>query len=132
MSYTCTCLDGMGNPLGSPKNVTSCDECSTSCTSNNYQCSYVENQDFAGISMGVFIALVVIQLLLWVFMIVFSVVVIKRCKGKPSWLNPTVILLLVFWFLFGWFPGIGFALFVALLVILIIYGNQCKNRKTSK
>ena len=111
MSYTCTCLDGNGNPLGSPKSATSCDECSTFCTSNNYQCSYIDNQDFAGIS---------------------SVVVIKRCKGKPSWLNPTVILLLVFWLLFGWFPGIGFALFVALLVILIIYGNQCKNRKKSK
>lgn len=41
----------------------------------------------------------------------------RKCNGKPSWLNPVIITLSVLWIIFSWVPFIGFALFVALLVI---------------
>lgn len=128
MSYKCSCLDDMGNVTGPTITVSSCDECS--CSSGKVQCEQnTDGDNFAGISLGVFIAIVVIQLALWAIMIIFSVIVMKKCKGNPKWLNPTVITLLVLWLIMGWFPGIGFALFIALLVILIIYANKCKSGK---
>lgn len=134
MSYKCTCLDPSGLPTGTTATVSNCFQCSNTC-GVNYNCDLKEDnstQEFAGITLGVFIALVVIQLLLWAVMIIFSVIVLKKCKGNPKWLNPTVITLLVLWLLCGWFPGIGFALFVALLIILIIFANQCKSGKKIK
>ena len=134
MSYKCACINANGSSTGSTITVTNCSQCQNIC-GMNYSCSLKDDdstQEFAGITMGVFIALVVIQLLLWAVMIIFSVIVLKKCKGNPKWLNPTVITLLVLWLLCGWFPGIGFALFVALLIILIIFANQCKSGKKIK
>ena len=134
MSYECTCLDSSGFPTGFTATVSDCFQCSNTC-GNYYSCNLKEDDssnEFAGITLGVFIALVVIQLVLWAVMIIFSVIVLKKCKGNPKWLNPTVITLLVLWLICGWFPGIGFALFVALLIILIIYANQCKSGKKIK
>lgn len=53
----------------------------------------------------------------------------RKCNGKPSWLNPVIITLLVLWIIFSWVPFIGFALFIALLVLLINYDNICKKSK---
>lgn len=120
MSYTCSCLTNNKSSV-----LDDCSKCQEFCESNNYQCTD-NNNTFSGVPYITFVVLVVIQIALLVFMIAFSIVVIKKCKGKPSWLNPTIITLLILWLLIGWFPGIGLALFIALLIILIVFNNKCK------
>lgn len=88
-----------------------------------------DNTSF-GLSLTLYVLIVIIQILLLVFMIIYSISVMKKCKGKPSWLNPVIITLLVLWIILSWVPFVGFALFVALLVILLNYDNVCK--KSSK
>lgn len=79
-----------------------------------------------GIGMGIFLAMIVIYLILLVVMIWFSIHVMNKCGGTPSWLNPTIISLLVIWVILGWVPGLGQIDFVVLLIILIIFNNKCK------
>jgi hypothetical protein len=73
------------------------------------------------------ITIIVLQIAFLIGMIIFSVIVLKKCKGNPKWLNPTVITLLILWVLIGWFPGIGFLLFITLLTILIIFALKCNH-----
>jgi hypothetical protein len=81
-----------------------------------------------GLSIGVFLAILLVTIAVWALMIWFSVHVMNKCGGKPGWLNPTVITLLVLFFLGGWIPGLGFVFFVALLVLLIAYNSKCKGK----
>jgi hypothetical protein len=83
------------------------------------------NEVVLGISVSLFIILVVFQILFLIFMIWFSIHVIKKCKNKPSWLNPTIITLLILWLIIGWYPGVGFALFITLFIILISFNISC-------
>jgi hypothetical protein len=116
------------------QDVSDCAECNDLCKEAISQsCSDTDEPKKAtgmvlGLSLTFFLVMFVISIALLIFMIWFSVHVLKKCKGKPSWLNPTVITLLVLWLLIGWFPGLGLVLFVALLVILIIYNNKCKKK----
>lgn len=87
-----------------------------------------DNTSF-GLSLSLYILIIIIQILLLVFMIIYSISVMRKCNGKPSWLNPVIITLLVLWIIFSWVPFIGFALFIALLVLLINYDNICKKSK---
>lgn len=73
------------------------------------------------------ITIIILQTAFLIAMIIFAVIVLKKCRGDPKWLNPTVITLLILWVLIGWFPGIGFLLFITLLTILIIFALKCKN-----
>jgi len=117
-SFTCTCN-------GASTIVSSCDQCRCSegiatCTANTNAPKIV-----LGISLGLFVTIFVLTLVVWALMIWFSVHVLRKCKGKPNWLNPVVITLLVVWLLLGWVPGLGFVFFVALLILLILYNVQC-------
>jgi len=82
-----------------------------------------------GLSVGVFLAILLVSLVLWIFLIWFSIHVMRKCHGQPGWLNPTVITLLVLYFLMGWIPGLGFLFFIALLIILIVFNNKCVSSK---
>lgn len=125
MSYTCTCLNGYST------NINDCSQCTnicnarndvmTSCVNNN-----VVNKTVMGISLVVFLVFLIISIVLLIFMIWFSIHVMKKCKGKPAWLNPTIITLLVLWILLGWIPGFGLLDFIALLIILLIYNQKCR------
>jgi hypothetical protein len=88
-----------------------------------------ENNDLYGLSLSLYILIIVIQILLLIFMIIFSIYVMKKCKGSPSWLNPVIITLLVLCLVFCWVPFIGFILFVVLLFILLNYDSICKKVK---
>lgn len=126
MTFTCVCTT-----TGDSKTVNNCNECTNFCKNQSMTC--VPDPDpnptvnaVLGVSVAIFVTFFIISILLLVFMIWFSVVVMKKCKGKPAWLNPTVITLLILWLLMGWFPGVGLAFFIALLVILIVFNNKCK------
>jgi len=138
-TYSCTCTDGTFR-----SDATSCEGCSSwcntasSCTTqpNCMQTCYLNASKtttaaIAGVSIGIFFALLAVTVIFWVFLVWFSVHVLKKCKGKPGWLNGTVIALLVLLFLMGWVPGLGFLLLVGLLVLLIIYNNKCKKVKST-
>lgn len=127
MSNNCVCTGTY-----SFQDVQNCSACSDLCGSvgqNQISCSPSPQKVgtvVLGVSLTVFLVILAIQIALLIFMIWFSIHVMRKCKGKPKWLNPTVIALLVIWILIGWFPGIGFLDFIVLLVILIIYNNKCK------
>lgn len=129
--YNCVCDNG-----SSKNDALSCDDCETWCKDGKGgMTSCLVNTTgntpavFLGLTLGVFFAILVITIVVWVLMIWFSVHVMKKCGGKPAWLNPTLITLLVLFFLGGWIPGLGFVFFVALLVLLIVYNNNCKGKK---
>lgn len=117
----CICKDD------SQVDVNSCHECDDNCKSKGGQKSCDDSQvkKVLGITIGVFVAMIVISLIIMVLMIVWSVYTIKKCNGKPEWLTPTIIVLLILWLVA--FP-ISPVIFVALLVILIIYSTGCKKR----
>lgn len=84
-----------------------------------------------GIGLTIFIVCIIIHIIVSILLIWFAIFVFKKCRSNPSWLSPTVITLLVLFILIGWFPVygsfIGFLIFVALLIILIIFANKCSN-----
>lgn len=122
MLYTCTCN-------GQVSTVDTCSKCT--CPSGTLTC-FPENTNGSstvlGISLAFFLILFFITVAIWAVMIWFSVHVMRKCKGRPGWLNPTVITLLVLWLLMGWIPGLGFLFFVSLLIILIIFNNKCNQK----
>lgn len=81
-----------------------------------------------GLSIALFLTIVIIQIVIWLIMIFFSIAVYKKCKNKPG-VRVAIVTLLILWILFSWIPFFGFVLFVVLLVILIIYNNECKKKK---
>jgi len=83
------------------------------------------NPVIMGFSAVTFAILLVLQILLLIFMIWFSISVLQRCGNKPSWLTPTVIVLLILWLFIGWYPGIGFLLFITLLILLMYFSAKC-------
>lgn len=125
MSYVCNCKS-----TGVTYQTQDCQECARLCGNQEMEC-YNQNQTIMGVPNGVFIALFVIQLFIWVIMILFSLAVMKKCGGNPTWLNPTIITILFLWILFGWIPGLGFIMFVFLLVLLIVFSMQCNGRNGS-
>lgn len=84
------------------------------------------NSIIMGINATTYILLFIIQLILIIFMIWFSINVINKCNGKPAWLTPVVLTLLILWLLIVWANGSGLILFVTLLIILIIQNSNCK------
>lgn len=128
MSFKCTCDNG------NVSTVDNCDSCAIQCFgTQGYTCEDIkEQQMLLGITYTVFIIFVIIQILLWIFMIFFTVTVLKKCNGKIPWLAPVCITLLVLWICIGWFPGVGLVLFIALLVILLVFEGKCKKRGKKK
>ena len=137
-TFSCTCPDGSFR-----SDVGSCGDCTTFCKSKSscttqpqcYQSCFLNASKtttaaIAGVSVGIFFAFLAITVIFWVFLVWFSIHVLKKCNGKPGWLNGTVIALLVLLFFMGWVPGLGFLLLVGLLVLLIIYNNKCKKGKS--
>ena len=127
--YKCTCGDGTVHT-----GVSDCEQCSSLCTtSSSYGCVIESNtttvKTMVGVSSGVFISLLLVSLVLWIALIWFSIHVMRKCHGNPSWLNPTVITLLVLFFLLGWIPGLGILFFITLLILLIVYNNQCVSKR---
>jgi len=120
MSVKCVC------PNGNTYIKSFCSDCQQDCTCIEEPTS--EQKAVLGLGLAVFLVFLIIQILLLIFMIWFSIHVMTKCKGNPTWLNPTVIALLILWVIIGWFPGIGIALFIALLVILIIYNQKCAGK----
>lgn len=125
MSLSCFCNDG--NVFN---NITDCSQCSQKCSSTDYSCLPQREINFImGVSITTYIILIVLSIALFVFLIYFSIHVMKKCKGKPKWLNPTIITLLVIWILFSWVPGFGFFAFLFLIILLIYFQQKCKNLK---
>jgi len=122
MSTKCTCGDGRSTVTDGD-----CTECHKFCADSTYNCVPYQ-KTFLGISVTVLLTFVVLSVVILVLMIWFSILVMKKCKGRPGWLNPVIITLLVLWLLIGWFPGLGFVFFIVLLVILIVFYNKCKRK----
>lgn len=124
MSYTCTCSNGFFS------NISDCSQCNDLCRLNkDSMVSCIDNKTntvIMGLGLTVFLIFLILSIVLLVFMIWFSIHVMRKCKGKPTWLNPTVITLLVLWVLLGWLPGFGFLDFIVLLIILLIHNQKCK------
>ena len=79
-----------------------------------------------GLNASLYIFSILISITLLVFMILYTIKVLKNCNNNPSWLSPTVITLLSIWVLFGsWVPGIGLLFFIALLILLVQYDQRC-------
>ena len=119
MSVVCQC----DHPINGTSFIMKdeCKDCEDACVqidAKNTQCLD------ACFLYSVSIAMLMISLLLLLLMVWFSIHVMNKCKGKPKWLNPTIITLLVLWILIGWVPPLGFLLFITLLVILIIHNKK--------
>jgi signal transduction histidine kinase len=79
-----------------------------------------------GLNATIYIFYILISICLLIFMILYTIKVLKKCNNNPSWLSPTLITLLVFWILLGtWIPGLGLLFFIILLALLIGYDQKC-------
>lgn len=85
-----------------------------------------DNDQIMGLTYAVFISSLLLSLLLWTFMIIWTIMVLKRCQNRTQWFKPTVITLLVLWILLGsWIPGLSIILFLCLLVLLLQQQQYC-------
>lgn len=120
----CTCSQNDETP-----SVTSCNACTNACA-NKGGVKYCNDTNVTnavfGMSIAAFLVILIFYVLLLVIMIWWSVHTMKKCNGNPSWLNPTIIVLLVLWI--AAFP-ISPLIFVALVIILIIFSNKCRSNK---
>lgn len=120
----CKCKDNNDIHL-----IDSCDDCRSKCDSDNYTCS--DARKYSKYIFEIIIIIVIIQIILLIFIMWLTTSVLKKCKGQPGWLNPTVIIIIVLWFLLGWWiPGLGFLFFIILLTILLVYNYKCDIKQT--
>lgn len=139
MTVTCRCIqtrNGVetGHQLDNQENCSP--DCAKACSAwaltqpaaDSTRAECVDTGLLLGVSVAVFIALAIVSIIVFALMIWFSIHVMNKCKGKPKWLKPTIIILLVLWILMGWLPPAGLLFFIVLLVILIIYNGKCKKR----
>lgn len=133
MTNYCSCKDNNGSLLNMFQ-VQNCSECTLENCKNNPKAkdttsvSCLSDQPIFGLNVTLFLLIVILQIVIWVIMIFFSVIVLKKCKNK-SGVRVAIITLLVLWILLSWIPFLGFLLFIVLLIILIIYNNECKSKK---
>lgn len=117
----CTCSDG-----STPSDVYSCAQCNKECNNNVRSCVDTNAaKSIFGLSFAIFFVMLVIYIILLVTMIMWSIHTMKICNGNPTWLNPTIIVLLVLWILA--FP-LSPLIFIALLIILIIFSGKCRSK----
>lgn len=105
------------------ENCSSCKNCQKKYNQNDDTISVLkEEKKIIGLSLGIIIIFIIINLIFFVGFIIWSNHVMKKCDGQPTWLNPTIIILLVLLFI----PTpIWPAAFISLLVILMIFSYQC-------
>lgn len=133
MTNYCSCKNKDGTMLNMFQ-VDNCSQCSLDFCQNEKNLPDTTMTDYSsdapifGLSVVFFLTIVIIQIIIWLIMIFFSVAVYKKCKSKPG-VRITIVTLLILWIIFSWIPFFGFVLFVVLLVILIIYNNECKKKK---
>jgi hypothetical protein len=131
MTNYCSCKDKDGTMLGMFP-IDNCSQCSLEfCTKNLPDTTMTDCSSDApifGLSVALFLTIVIIQIVIWLIMIFFSVAVYKKCKNKPN-VRVAIVTLLILWIIFSWIPFFGFVLFIVLLVILIVYNNECKKKK---
>ena len=127
MSFQCTCANGTIF-----KNQSSCSDCGELCNNNgtSYACVPEPSSTsfFLGVSLAFYIFIVIFSLLLFLCLLYFSIVVMRKCNNKPHWRNPTIIILLSIWILFSWVPGFGLFVFIILISLLIYFHEKCKKK----
>lgn len=132
MTNYCSCKDKYGSVLHMEP-IDNCSQCSLDFCKNERSLSDTTMTDCSsdapifGLSIAFFLAIVIIQIVIWLIMIFFSVAVYKKCKNKPN-VRIAIVTLLILWIIFSWIPFLGFVLFIVLLVILIVYNNECKKK----
>ena len=139
MTNYCSCKDSEGNMEGMFP-VDNCSQCSLEICQkrgktlqekslqNTTMTDCFSDAPIFGMSIALFLTIVIIQIVIWLIMIFFSVAVYKKCKNKPN-VRVAIVTLLILWIIFSWIPFFGFVLFIVLLVILIVYNNECKKKK---
>ena len=137
MTNYCSCKDSDGGLLGMVL-VDNCSQCSPDyCKSSPLQNELLQDTKMTdcssdvpifGLSIALFLTIVIIQIVIWLIMIFFSIAIYKKCKNKPN-VRIAIVTLLILWIIFSWIPFFGFVLFIVLLVILIVYNKECKKKK---
>ena len=133
MTNYCSCKNSDGTLMGMFP-VDNCSQCSLDFCKNKDGLSDTTMTDCSsdapifGLNVAFFLTIVIIQIVIWLIMIFFSVAVYKKCKNKPG-VRIAIVTLLLLWILFSWIPFFGFVLFIVLLVILIVYNNECKKKR---
>ena len=131
MSYECRCQDG------NLVDTNDCGFCNKICLDNksSMESCVVKNNAVLGFTVTMILLYFLISVILFLLVIWFSAVVIQKCNGRPAWLAPPIVTLLVLWFILGWVPGVGVAFFLVLLIVLVVFYNRCggcASRKKNK
>ena len=106
--------------------VSSCSECSEQCVRHGgvESCYNVDNaKKIMGMTIELFLIIFLLYIIILVAMIYWSLYVLKKTGGKPSWLKPTIIVLFILWVIA--FP-ISPLCFLALFIILFIFTYPTK------
>ena len=57
---------------------------------------------------------------------------VQRCKGKPNWLSPTLLTLVILTLMLGWVPILNILLIIALITITMHYYISCGGKSGGK
>ena len=129
MTWLCECTpSGKTFPIDDCKNCNiencpTCPEgsiCDVSCVSDPKE--KPEPSTFNGFPIVFFMILFVIQMSLFIIMLVFSIIILKKLtkeKKISKSMTTTIISILLLWILVGWYPFVGIALFIILLICIL-------------
>ena len=140
MTWSCKCA-----PSGKTFPIDNCDNCNIEncppcpegrtcdigCISEP---SESDSSTFNGFPIILFIILFVIQMALFLIMLVISIIILKKLTKQKKISQPMtifIICILLLWILVGWYPFVGLALFIILLIcILSLTSTNSKKRNT--
>ena len=112
---------------GTSQTRDACSECQDACGTNNYD-HCIDDQTL-GMATDIVITLLVLTYVFFILLLYFVIKTLQRCKGKPKWLSPLLITLLVLILVLGWVPILNIILIVVLIVVIIHYYTVCNIRK---
>jgi len=133
MSYTCLCGN---NQYVETDNYMSCQAyCASQGGVMNYSSNELANSSntIFGINNNNYFYIVAIEIIFWILLLICCLGVLRVSgPGRPRWLQPTLITLLVLWIIFCWYPIVGVCIFALIIIILgVFFFSTCNRRNCS-
>ena len=103
-----------------------CKDCGNLCQGGTHEC--IDDKTL-GMATNIFITLMVLSYVFFLLLIYFVIKTLDRCKGKPKWLSPLLLTLVILVLILGWVPILNIILVIALLVVMMHFYTSCGKKK---
>ena len=106
-------------------------QCNNACQNDGSVDDCIDDKTL-GMATDIFITLLVLSYVFFLIILYYVLQTVQRCKGKPNWLSPTLLTLVILTLMLGWVPILNILLIIALITITMHYYISCGGKSGGK